>query len=144
MCRELAVCGIPPTLIHGDLHSQNVVVTDGKHIYFDWSDAAISHPFLDIVNFLQNIEKELPDVADMHVCLCNVYLEPWTIYLPMEQLISIFDKMQPLASLYSAIIYSEITRRNVAFPRFIKKAEDYYIVVLISHIKTDGIISNVD
>ncbi|MBW4610021.1 MAG: aminoglycoside phosphotransferase family protein [Hassallia sp. WJT32-NPBG1] len=135
MCRELAVCGIPSTLIHGDLHPQNVVVTDGKHIYFDWSDAAISHPFFDIVNFLQKIEEELPDVADMRIRLRNVYLESWTIYLPMEQLILLFHKTQPLAALYSAIIYSEITQNLEASQKWqMAGAVPFFLKTLIKQI----------
>ncbi len=136
MCHELAVCGVPQTLVHGDFHSQNVVVTDKRYIYFDWSDGAIAHPFFDAVLFLQEIEKKLPDVPDVRVRLCNVYLEPWTVYMPKERLISVFERSQPLAALYHAIIYHEITRNLEAEARWeMEGAVPFYLKSLLTQIK---------
>ncbi|MDJ0635663.1 MAG: aminoglycoside phosphotransferase family protein [Xenococcaceae cyanobacterium MO_188.B29] len=108
MCDELAACGIPQTLVHGDFHGHNVVSSSEGYIYFDWSYAAISHPFFDFVYLLQVEEKQLPDVADVQGRLRDAYLEPWTVYLPMQQLIEIFNKAQPLTFLYRAIIDSQV------------------------------------
>ena len=47
-CRRLAACGIPDTLVHGDLHPGNVARLDGELAYFDWTDACIAHPFFDL------------------------------------------------------------------------------------------------
>ncbi|MFN6572677.1 phosphotransferase [Dendronalium sp. ChiSLP03b] len=110
MCNELAICGIPQTLVHGDFHCENVILTDEKFIYFDWSDGAVSHPFFDAVFFLEDITQQLPDISDVQVSLRNAYLEPWTVYMPIEQLISVFAKVQPLAYLYYAVVSYEITQ----------------------------------
>ena len=61
-----------------------------------------------LVYLLQVPEKQLPDVADVQARLRDAYLEPWTVYLPMKQLIEIFNKAQPFAFLYRAIIDSQV------------------------------------
>jgi aminoglycoside phosphotransferase (APT) family kinase protein len=43
---EFFDCGIPETLVHGDLHLGNVAGADQPVIY-DWTDACVSHPYLD-------------------------------------------------------------------------------------------------
>ena len=45
---ELHALPIPPALIHGDLHVGNVALVNGQIQFFDWTDAAVSHPFFDI------------------------------------------------------------------------------------------------
>ena len=44
----LAVVGLPETLVHGDFHVFNVIERRGEPVIIDWSDAAISHPLLEI------------------------------------------------------------------------------------------------
>ncbi|YAF95434.1 MAG: aminoglycoside phosphotransferase family protein [Nodularia sp. CChRGM 3473] len=136
MCYELAMCGIPQTLIHGDFHCENVIVTDENFIYFDWSDAAISHPFFDVILFLQDITHQLPDVTDVQVRLRNAYLEPWTVYMPIEQLISVFEKAQPIAALYYAVVSYEVTQNLEASHRWeMEEAVSYWLKILLTQIK---------
>ena len=49
-CRRLAAIGLPSTLVHGDLHVGNVARHDGELVYFDWTDACIAHPFVDLLS----------------------------------------------------------------------------------------------
>ena len=64
---------IPTTLVHGDLHPGNVQV-DGEEVrVFDWSDGAISHPFVDLAVYL----RELPTPAERRR-MVDAYLEPWS------------------------------------------------------------------
>ena len=44
----LAVVGLPETLVHGDFNVFNVIERRGEPVIIDWSDAAISHPLLEI------------------------------------------------------------------------------------------------
>ena len=44
--------GLPVTLAHGDLHGGNVVVDEGRATIFDWSDACVAHPLIDLHTFL--------------------------------------------------------------------------------------------
>lgn len=50
LCEELAKYGVPDTLLHGDLHLGNVARgPDGGMLFFDWTDAAVGHPFVDVI-----------------------------------------------------------------------------------------------
>ncbi len=71
LCRRLDALELPATLLHGDLHMLNVARLNGDLVYFDWTDACISHPFLDLIS----LQWE-PDEASRAVLL-NAYLEGW-------------------------------------------------------------------
>lgn len=137
MCDRLAACGIPQTLVHGDFHCQNVVLTDRGYIYFDWSDAAIAHPFFDIIYFLQEYENKLPKVTDVQVRLRNAYLEPWRVYLPMKRLIHIFEKAQPLTLLSRAIVdYQVIGNMEDEAKQIWQQVIPYWLKKLLQQIQS--------
>ena len=71
LCRRLASLGLPATLVHGDLHVGNVARLNGRLTYFDWTDACIAHPFID----LHSLQWE-PDESRRAVLL-DAYLESW-------------------------------------------------------------------
>ncbi len=71
LCRRLAGLGLPATLVHGDLHVGNVARLDGHLTYFDWTDACIAHPFID----LQSLQWERDE--SRRAALLDAYLEPW-------------------------------------------------------------------
>ncbi|MEU4394787.1 aminoglycoside phosphotransferase family protein [Kribbella sp. NPDC023855] len=78
---ELAAIGVPETLLHGDLHPGNLAVRDGKVLAFDWTDAAVSHPFLDLVTF---VGKRSPLSTDPRVR--DAYLAEWQEYASPAEL----------------------------------------------------------
>jgi aminoglycoside phosphotransferase (APT) family kinase protein len=39
-------------LVHGDFHPWNVVFGAGAARVFDWTDAAVSHPFIDLATYV--------------------------------------------------------------------------------------------
>jgi hypothetical protein len=45
----LEATGLPPSLVHGDLHTGNYVTGPDGVLLFDWTDAALGHPVLDAV-----------------------------------------------------------------------------------------------
>jgi hypothetical protein len=50
--RRLDEIGPGPALVHGDFHPWNVTLgADGTRV-FDWTDAAVSHPFVDLATFV--------------------------------------------------------------------------------------------
>jgi hypothetical protein len=46
--RRLHDLDIPPTLVHGDVSTTNSRSADHGWVYIDWTDACISHPFVDL------------------------------------------------------------------------------------------------
>ena len=71
LCRRLAALGLPATLVHGDLHVGNVARLDGRLAYFDWTDACVAHPFVDL-HSLRWVRDEAERAAQL-----DAYLEPW-------------------------------------------------------------------
>lgn len=55
---ELASMGLPDTLVHGDLHAGNVALDGDSLVLYDWSDAAVSHPLLDLVHLTHRLPDE--------------------------------------------------------------------------------------
>jgi hypothetical protein len=51
-CLRLDAIGPDPSLVHGDFHPWNVVHGPRTTRVFDWSDAAVSHPFLDLATYV--------------------------------------------------------------------------------------------
>ena len=47
-CEELAGYAVPPSIVHGDLHLGNVARGPAGWLLFDWTDACVAHPFLDL------------------------------------------------------------------------------------------------
>ena len=60
---ELASLGIPSTLVHGDLHPGNVAHDGDSLTLYDWSDAAVSHPFLDLVHLTRSMPDDEAELA---------------------------------------------------------------------------------
>jgi Phosphotransferase enzyme family len=99
---ELTELGPPATLVHGDLHPNNVNEDDGQFIFFDWTDAAVSYPFVDLVPFHLWDADGVPDRVER---LNNAYLEPWQDLVPARNLQRAQALIGPLGQLYHAQSY---------------------------------------
>ncbi|MFJ9818687.1 aminoglycoside phosphotransferase family protein [Streptomyces sp. NPDC101151] len=76
-CGELAAFGIADSLDHSDLHDGQLFNPEpGRYTFFDWGDAAVSHPFCSLqVTAGRAGARYGPDVVPR---LRDAYLEPWT------------------------------------------------------------------
>ena len=102
MCAELAAYRIPQTLVHGDLHGDNVAARDGTLLVFDWTDACLSHPFFDLMTTF------FVDEATQ-ARLCRAYLDCWTGHESPERLSAAWALARPLCALHHAVSYRAIT-----------------------------------
>lgn len=115
ICSELAAFGIPESLNQCDFHDGNVLVKNGHITFFDWGDAAVTHPFVSLRTFFVSIEisLQLDDYSftpEMEALL-NVYLEPWEKFAPREDLAAAYLLSEPVASVVKALLWHEgITR----------------------------------
>ncbi|MFF9587527.1 phosphotransferase [Streptomyces achromogenes] len=76
-CAELAAAGIPDTLDHADLHDGQLLrPAPGRFTFFDWGDAAVTHPFCSLRVPAERARDHYgPEVLPR---LLDAYLEPWT------------------------------------------------------------------
>ncbi|MEV5966108.1 phosphotransferase, partial [Kribbella sp. NPDC051952] len=95
---ELAAIGVPETLLHGDLHPRNVAVRDGQVLAFDWTDGSVSHPFLDLITF---VEERSPHSMDPRVT--DAYLAEWEEYASPADLRRALELAEELGALHQAM-----------------------------------------
>jgi hypothetical protein len=72
-CLRLDAIGPGPSLVHGDFHPWNVVYGEGATRVFDWSDAAVSHPFVDLATYV----FRTPDISARRG-LVDAYVAAWS------------------------------------------------------------------
>jgi len=95
---ELTAIGVPETLLHGDLHPRNLAVRDGKVLAFDWTDGSVSHPFLDLVTF---VEERSPNSMDPRVR--DAYLAEWEEYASPADLRRALELADELGALHQTM-----------------------------------------
>jgi hypothetical protein len=101
-CRRLADAGLPPTLVHGDLHGDNVARHDGELVYFDWTDACVAHPFID----LHSLQWEKDETS--RAVLLAAYLDAWDGVATPERLLEAASLAEVVIPLHHAVSYQHI------------------------------------
>lgn len=76
-CAELAGSGIPVTLNHDDLHSNNICISAAGLRVIDWGDSCLSHPFGTMLATLNSIAWHAECERDDHRIqrVLDAYLE---------------------------------------------------------------------
>jgi hypothetical protein len=93
--------GLPVTLAHGDFHGGNVVVDGDSATIFDWSDACVAHPLIDLHLFL----TEGVDEADRDRFV-DAYAEGWEVSPALVR--SGLEEIASYSSLHQAESYRAI------------------------------------
>ncbi len=57
-CQRLADLAPGVSLVHGDFHPWNVVSGADSVRIFDWTDASVAHPFLDLVTYIMRTTEK--------------------------------------------------------------------------------------
>ncbi len=101
-CDALAAGPIPDALVHGDLHLGNVASAGGRRVIYDWTDACITHPFLDL--------SEIVDEQDetIRARVLQAYLAEWRTLATAAELDELWRLAQPLCAVHQAVSYSSI------------------------------------
>jgi Ser/Thr protein kinase RdoA (MazF antagonist) len=92
---------LPETLVHGDLNPGNVLLADGRAVIFDWSDACVADPIVDVALLLFQIEDEAARAV-----LLDAYADARS--LPRSELRAIFAASEANAYLHQAESYRAI------------------------------------
>jgi len=99
---ELMSLPIPPAMLHGDLHAGNVLIKENTFLYFDWTDAAISHPFFDMLYVFRRVD----DTERM--ALQEAYLAIWEQEFPAPDVRRAWELAGVLYGFYHAVSYQYI------------------------------------
>lgn len=107
---RLGASGVPATLVHGDFHAENVIVSaqDGSPVIIDWTDGTRSHPFFDLLIFLRGHAAKR--AAAHRDALVQAYVSEWAGagVGSVSHLRDTFVVAQRLAPLYHAGSYRRV------------------------------------
>ena len=96
---EVVACGLPDTLVHGDLHPGNVRTDDsGRLTILDWGDGVVGHPALDILRLTG-------DLDDPGAVLTR-WAYRWQQAVPGSDPLRAARLLRPVAALRAAATYT--------------------------------------
>ena len=101
----LAAVALPETLVHGDFHVFNLIERRGEPVIIDWSDAAISHPLLEIGPWFGH--PKAPGDLDRS---WGVWLDALSSIGPVDAVRAERERVLGLASAFQLVSYAAIVR----------------------------------
>jgi hypothetical protein len=102
-CANVAEFNLPPALLHGDLHLGNITRRDNGYLFFDWTDACIGFPFIDLMLLYFSDEEGTDDPESR-----DAYLAAWRDFESPERLLELWELAKPLCALHQAVSYLSI------------------------------------
>jgi hypothetical protein len=96
---EVAACGVPDTLIHGDFHPGNTRGDGNVITLLDWGDSAVGNPLLDQSAFLVRVPSD--QVAAIH----HHWLQTLERAVPGSRPDRAAELLAPVAAARQAVIY---------------------------------------
>ncbi len=103
ICSAVSAYGLPETLDHGDFHDGNIFYRGGRHVFFDWGDASLTHPFFSLRTVAVSLgyRPGLAPDAPRHLQLRARYLERWRRYGSegkLEECAALAQRIAPIVS----------------------------------------------
>jgi aminoglycoside phosphotransferase (APT) family kinase protein len=96
---DLAECGLPDTLVHGDFHPGNVRGDGRKLTLLDWGDSGVGNPLLDQPAFLEWCP------SDALSTIKRLWAHQWLERFPRSSPTRAADLIAPIATARQAVIY---------------------------------------
>jgi hypothetical protein len=98
---QVASCGLPDTLVHGDFHPGNVRGDERTLVLLDWGDCGVGHPLLDEPAFLDRVPAGALETVRQH------WHAEWTRALPGSDPDRVSRLLGPVAAARQALIYQK-------------------------------------
>lgn len=99
----IEACGLPDTLVHGDLHPGNVRADGDTRVIIDWGDATVSHPALDILRLAEGLDEPGG--------LLESWARRWRSAVPGADPERALHLVRPVAELKAAALYADFLDR---------------------------------
>ncbi|NUO55816.1 MAG: aminoglycoside phosphotransferase family protein [Hamadaea sp.] len=93
-------CGLPDTLVHGDLHPGNARGDEVHQAVLDWGDSFVGHPGFDILRLTERVSE--PEGA----ALIEAWAARWQHAVPGCDPVKAIDLLRPVAALRNAATYA--------------------------------------
>jgi hypothetical protein len=98
---EALGCGVPETLVHGDLHPGNVRGDADHRTVLDWGDCFLGHPAFDILRLTERLDE--PAARP----LLDAWAARWREAYPGSDPLRSVELLRPVAALRFAAVYAE-------------------------------------
>ncbi|MGM7684041.1 phosphotransferase [Cytobacillus sp. Hm23] len=121
ICDLLEQSHIPHAIDHGDFFGGNIIVHGNIPIIYDWSDCTLSHPFLSITTFLEEVEHFFS--KEHATYLLDLYLAEWRSYNSPEQLYNEYELIKLIAPVFYLTVY-----QTFIFPSFHDNWDKQHII----------------
>lgn len=69
--------GMYDSLLHLDLHPDNVIASAGKTVFLDWAEVGVGHPFLSFAYFVEHFRRQFLDGDRELDRLTREYMSVW-------------------------------------------------------------------
>ncbi len=96
---QVRACGIPDTLVHGDLHPGNSRGAGERLVILDWGDSGVGQPLLDASAFLAGVPE-----TDAQILRAQ-WAGLWRATVPGCDPERAADLLAPIAALRHAVVY---------------------------------------
>jgi len=113
---DAAACGLPDTLVHGDLHPGNVRSVDGaRPVILDWGDCTIGNPAFDVLRLTAGLAE--PHAAGQgslggeSASLIEAWAHRWRRTAPGSDPERALELLRPVAALRAAAGYADFLGR---------------------------------
>jgi Phosphotransferase enzyme family len=93
-------CGVPETLVHGDLHPGNARGDAYHRTLLDWGDSFLGHPAFDIIRLTGGLAD-----ADAKLLL-DQWAQRWRAAIPGSDPLRTVELLRPVAALRAAGVYA--------------------------------------
>lgn len=94
------------SLEHGDLWAGQIVVRpNGSLMFTDWSDSALTHPFLTLPFFMRELPPPIAEIQNSRQRLINAYLKPFLHEISVDQASQWLKAAFQVSPLYTAARY---------------------------------------
>jgi aminoglycoside phosphotransferase (APT) family kinase protein len=106
MCERLASFGIPETIHHDDFHDGNIFIHDGRVIFTDWGESAVTHPFFTLVVIMRSVDNSMGvDFSPESEQVRDMYLAHWASYGSPDVLKSVVKLAQRVGYVNRALTW---------------------------------------
>jgi len=94
-------CGLPDTLLHGDLHPGNVRANGAGRTILDWGGGSVGHPAFDVLRLADGLSTAEEAI------LFNTWAAHWRRAAPGSDPAASIALLRPVYALYGAVVYDQ-------------------------------------
>jgi hypothetical protein len=101
---------VPLSVIHEEFNDNNIHLGQQGPVIIDWAEAAVGHPFAGLVVTMRGLadrwgyEPGGPELRRLR----DLYLDPWTTFAPLPELVELFNVAYPLGMISRALAWDRI------------------------------------